>query len=299
MKRYGHISRLVPAHGFGFLVDDHGLEWFFVAEDVRGGSFDEIWPDERVGFSEEWTVNGPRAVGRPLRNARRLSLLLFDIDGTLLLTAGAGIRGMTRAFDETFGVARRVRGIPARGPDRHVSSVGGARTRRDRRIRRRPTRVSATPTFRRWPTRSAAPATGRFGVMPGVEALLAALRAQTGWHLALLTGNYERAAQMKLRHFGLDRFFEWGVYGEESSDRRDLSRIALERARARDIPEASCAGAVVIGDTPDDVACAHAVGARLLAVATGPFSLDELTAAGAHTALVDLSDTDAVLRVLR
>jgi cold shock CspA family protein len=62
MKRYGNISRLVPAHGFGFLIDDHGLEWFFVAEAVRGGSFDEIWPDERVGFSEEWTVKGPRAI---------------------------------------------------------------------------------------------------------------------------------------------------------------------------------------------------------------------------------------------
>ena len=225
-------------------------------------------------------------------------MLLFDIDGTLLLTAGAGMRGMTRAFHKTFGVPQAFDGIaPAGRTDTYLLSAALDRAGI-------PDTPEAHERFREaYPPALSdeigRPASGRFGVMPGVEALLSALRAQTGWHLALLTGNYERAAQVKLRHFGLDRYFEWGVYGEESSDRRDLSRIALERARARAIPEASCAGAVVIGDTPDDVACAHAVGARSLAVATGPFSLDELTAAGAHTALMDLSDTDAVLKVLR
>ncbi len=60
--KYGNISRLVPAHGYGFLVDDNGIEWFFLAEGVRGGVFDEIWPDERVGFSAGWPPEGPRAV---------------------------------------------------------------------------------------------------------------------------------------------------------------------------------------------------------------------------------------------
>ena len=58
---HGHITRLVPEHGFGFLVDDAGMDWFFVREGVRGGTFDGIWLDERVGFSPEWTPNGPRA----------------------------------------------------------------------------------------------------------------------------------------------------------------------------------------------------------------------------------------------
>lgn len=61
MKRYGHIARLVPEHGFGFLIDDHGVEWFFLADGIRGG-LDGIWLDERVGFSAEWTARGPRAV---------------------------------------------------------------------------------------------------------------------------------------------------------------------------------------------------------------------------------------------
>ena len=59
--RYGHISRLVPEHRYGFLVDDGGMEWFFVADDVRGGNVDVIWVDERVGFKAEWTPTGPRA----------------------------------------------------------------------------------------------------------------------------------------------------------------------------------------------------------------------------------------------
>ena len=60
--RYGRITRLLPEHGYGFLTDDTGMEWFFVAEGVRGLSLNEIWVDERVGFTAEWTAKGPRAV---------------------------------------------------------------------------------------------------------------------------------------------------------------------------------------------------------------------------------------------
>ena len=59
---YGHVTRLEPRFGFGFLVDDAGMDWFFVREGVRGNAFDEIWIDERVGFSSEWTTSGPRAI---------------------------------------------------------------------------------------------------------------------------------------------------------------------------------------------------------------------------------------------
>lgn len=59
---YGHITRLEPQHQFGFLIDDAGMDWFFVAEGVRGGALDTLWLEERVGFSSEWTMQGPRAV---------------------------------------------------------------------------------------------------------------------------------------------------------------------------------------------------------------------------------------------
>jgi phosphoglycolate phosphatase len=227
-----------------------------------------------------------------------MSLLLFDIDGTLLLSGGAGMRAMTRAFHETFDVPNAFDGVPPAGRT-DTFLLSGAFARADvedspgnhTRFRDAYLPILADEIVKR--------GHGRYGIMPGIEALLTSIRAQRGWHLALLTGNYEGAARVKLRHFGLDGFFEWGVFGEESGDRRVLGRLALERARQRDIPETSCSAAVVIGDTPDDVACAQAVGARALAVATGSFTVDELTAAGAHTALVDLSDTAAVLKVLR
>ena len=226
-----------------------------------------------------------------------MSLLLFDIDGTLLLSGGAGLRAMSRAFDDTFGVARAFDGIqPAGKTDTFLLGSALERAGLDNTpAHHQRFRTAYLPALA---AELARPGTSRAGVMPGVEALLERLRAQTGWHVALLTGNYEGAARLKLRHFGLDQFFEWGVFGEESDDRRVLARIALERARARDVPEPSCAGAVVIGDTPDDVACAHAAGARVLAVATGSYTCDELTAAGAHHAVTDLSDTDAVLSLL-
>lgn len=58
---YGSIIRLVPEHGFGFIRDDSGLDWFFLADDVQGGSLDRLWVDERVGFAPKWTATGPRA----------------------------------------------------------------------------------------------------------------------------------------------------------------------------------------------------------------------------------------------
>jgi phosphoglycolate phosphatase len=226
-----------------------------------------------------------------------LSLLLFDIDGTLLLSGGAGMRAMTRAFHETFGVPNAFDGMPPAGrTDTFLLAGAFARAEvEDSPAHHARFRDAYVPIL---VDEIAKRGHGRYGVMPGIEALLTSLRSQGGWHLALLTGNYEGAARIKLRHFGLDGYFDWGVFGEESGDRRVLGRIALERAREREIPETSCSAAIVIGDTPDDIACAHAVGARSLAVATGSFTVDELTAAGAHVALVDLSDTESVLRTL-
>lgn len=227
-----------------------------------------------------------------------MSLLLFDIDGTLLLSGGAGMRAMTRAFHATFDVPNAFDGVPPAGRT-DTFLLAGAFTRADvedsaenrARFHDAYLPILSDEIVKR--------GHGRYGVLPGIETLLTSLRTQGRWHLALLTGNYEGAARVKLRHFGLDGFFDWGVFGEESGDRRVLGRLALERARQRDIPETSCSAAIVIGDTPDDVACAHAVGARAIAVATGSYTVEELAAAGAHTALVDLSDTEAVLKALR
>lgn len=226
------------------------------------------------------------------------ALVLFDIDGTLLLSGGAGVRSMTRAFESIFGIPDGFAGMVIAGrTDRYLLSTAMARAGL-------PETEEAHARFHA----SYLPilageireqGSGRYGVMPGVEALLSALQERDDVHLALLTGNYEQAAQIKLAHFGLNDFFHWGVFGEESPDRNVLGLIALARAEARRVPAGAREKPVVIGDTPDDIACAHAAGALALAVATGSYSVEQLQEAGADIALPDLSDTEAVLETIR
>ena len=220
--------------------------------------------------------------------------MLFDIDGTQILSGGAGVRSMTRAFESTFGVADAFAGMVIAGrTDTYLVSAALARAgladTADAHARFHESYLSIlTEEIHK-------PGHGRYGIMPGVEALLAALRTRELVHLALLTGNYERAAKIKLDHFGLSDFFDWGVFGEESPDRNVLGRLALTRAESRRVPAAARARPIVIGDTPDDIACAHAAGAYAVAVATGSYPVEQLRAAGADVTFADLSDTSAVL----
>lgn len=223
-----------------------------------------------------------------------MSLLLFDIDGTLLLSGGAGVRAMTRTFETMFGVHDAFASSDLAGrTDTFILSNAlrraGLPDTPDTHQQFRDAYVAVLREEIRQPTQSG------FGLMPGVQALLDALHDCEPFHLALLTGNFEVAAHVKLAHFGIDRFFPWGAFGEESAHRDDLARLAVHRAESRLVPPPARARAVVIGDTPHDVTCARAIGARALAVATGGYSLEQLKHAGADLILPDLSDTDAVL----
>jgi phosphoglycolate phosphatase len=135
-------------------------------------------------------------------------------------------------------------------------------------------------------------------MMPGVRPLLDALQLRGDVYLALLTGNYEEAACRKLEYFDLWRYFRCGAFGDEAPDRNGLLPRALARIRECGGPAVSARDAVVIGDTPLDVACAAAGGARSVAVATGRYGVDALRATGADVVLEDLSDLDVVLRAL-
>ena len=136
----------------------------------------------------------------------------------------------------------------------------------------------------------------RYGIMPGVRALLDALIDCPDAYLALLTGNYERGAQLKLEHFDLWRYFRCGAFGDGAADRNGLVPKALARVSACGGPAFAPSDAVVIGDTPLDVGCAKAGGARSIAVATGNHSVDQLRASGADVVFEDFSDTGAVLK---
>jgi phosphoglycolate phosphatase-like HAD superfamily hydrolase len=205
---------------------------------------------------------------------------------------------MGRAFEEVFGIRDAFRGIamPGRTDAWILSSAAAAHGI-----------PAGAPGFARFRTvyldylggelERAAPGQ-RKGIMPGVRRLLDVLAAQHGAYLALLTGNYEEAARIKLEHFDLWRYFPCGAYGDVP-DRNALLAQALERVKACGGPVVSPAQVVIIGDTPFDVACAVAGGARSLAVATGSHSVEALREAGADAVVETLADTEGVIDAIR
>ena len=225
------------------------------------------------------------------------TLLLFDIDGTLVLTGRAGLRAMVRTFEAEFGVADAFRDVSMGGrTDSWLLSQALAKWGlEDTPEHHARFRASYVP---RLAEEIVHPGTGTKGVMPGVRELLAALGDHSHLHLALLTGNYRDAAEIKLRHFGLWEYFRFGVFSDDSADRNALVPMARDRAREQGVPDRACARVVVIGDTPHDIACAAVAGAMSVAVATGGHSRDELARAGADIALDDLSNTKSVLDLL-
>lgn len=224
-------------------------------------------------------------------------LVLFDIDGTLVLTGGAGLRAMNRALEEVFGAPDGLNGIPVAGrTDRAIL---------DEAVRRHGRELDPAllaDLQHRYITNLAEeihhPGHGRKDVMPGIREILDVLDERDDVLLALLTGNFEQGARIKLGYFDLWRYFPCGAYGDDAADRNLLVPFAIERARACGVGELARTDVLVVGDTPADVACAHAGGVTAVAVATGGSSVDQLRATGAEHVFEDLSDTRAFLRLL-
>lgn len=225
------------------------------------------------------------------------ALLLFDIDGTLLLSGRAGLRAMTRAFHDTFGVPNAFADTNFSGrTDSYLVSfalaAAGLPDTPEQHARFRDVYVPILAE------EIQQPGTGHKGLMPGARELIEALVDHDHLHLALLTGNYRAAAEVKLTHFELWEFFEWGAFSDDAADRNALVPIARQRAAIYDVPAEALARVIVIGDTPHDIECARVAGAMSVAVATGGFTVEELRAAGADVVVADLSDTEKVLALL-
>jgi phosphoglycolate phosphatase len=229
----------------------------------------------------------------------RVKLVLFDIDGTILLTAGAGRRAIVAAIGEEVGGSPafdRVRFDGKTDPQivSELLEVAGQRGPHS------PARVDTL--CRRYVSllahELAQPST-RTTVMPGVHALLDRLEAEAGVLLGLLTGNVADGAALKLRSGGLDPArFRVGAYGSDASDRPALPPIAAERAQPYFGRIPSGAEVVIIGDTPADVGCGECIGARAVGVATGAYSVADLELCGAHAVFQDLSDTERVMEAI-
>ncbi len=214
------------------------------------------------------------------------TLWLFDIDGTLVDTGGAGMRALQEAAVEHFG---------DRGPELDLAGstdlgvLAGIAGHFGQSCGPAETQAFFATYLRRldWNL-----AHGGFPgrVLPGVEALLDDLSGSSGTTVGLLTGNIAAGAAAKMRHFGLDRHFAFGAYGCDHADRNRLGPVALERAARHAGRAFSPDEAVVIGDTPKDIDCARAMGSSCVAVATGRFTMEELRAAGATRVVATLED---------
>ena len=136
------------------------------------------------------------------------------------------------------------------------------------------------------------------GLMPGVRLLLERLSPLSNVVIGLLTGNFAAASKIKLQYFGIWDYFVFGAYGDDAPVRDDLVPIAVSRARASDVVITSNVEAIVVGDTPLDVRCAIAGGARSVAVCTGSYGENELREAGADSVLPDLTDSERFLRLI-
>ena len=211
--------------------------------------------------------------------------VLFDIDGTLIVTGGAGGAAWQRAFEELHGVEANVADHTDAGMTdpqiaaivfREVIGREGTTEERSKAIgcylRHLPETVAASDGYR---------------VMPGVEELLDRL-IDAGVLLGLVTGNIEAAAHIKLSRAGLNRFFSFGGYGSDSSDRAELTRAALGRAALVAGGKLDGTACLAVGDTPRDVRAGHGAGIEVVGVATGRDAVEELRAAGADRVVATL-----------
>ncbi len=229
-----------------------------------------------------------------MAGADRRHLLLFDIDGTLITSGGAGEGALHDAMNSRFGVEEDLFGITLAGAtdalitrlllEKHGLPVSAENITAllDSYLHHLTLRLPRHDGF----------------LLPGIVKLLGKLRDHPGCVLALLTGNLARGAEIKLRHYGVWHFFEFGAFADDHHDRNELGRFAQTRATERHGESFPPGRIIVIGDTPRDIECGRAIGAKTAAIATGQYSLEELAGHSPDFLFSDLGDTDTVISTL-
>lgn len=228
-----------------------------------------------------------------------MRLVLWDVDGTLMNSRGAIREARARALRAVYGIEGEIRRVAGGGmtdPQLTLETVAlhgwtedAAQLRLD----------AFRDAYLTGLEEARATLAADLEVLPGVAETIERLH-ELGVAQSLLTGNYEPAARLKVRAAGLDRRldFELGAFGSDNRDRLCLVPVALEKARRRLAPRFGPQDIVVVGDSPRDIACARAGGARAVAVATGPHPVDELATFHPDALLDRLGDTDATIAAL-
>ncbi len=221
-------------------------------------------------------------------------LLLFDIDGTLIHSGGAGIHALKSAFRERFGIADDLLDIEIAGMTDSGIVISILNKHE---IPATNENVSAfLDSYVHFLSLELPRRKGK--LLPGVLELLQRLKSRKQLVLALLTGNVSRGAQLKLEHFGVWHFFEFGAFADDHRDRNRLGSFARTRAKEKHGREFSASEIDVVGDTPRDIACGKAFGARTIAVATGTWSRDELAKYQPDFLIDDLSNVEEIIDTL-
>jgi phosphoglycolate phosphatase len=222
-------------------------------------------------------------------------LILFDIDGTLLSAGRAARDSILAALGSVLGWDGSADGNDfsgktdpqilrelveeSVGADRFDSTLAEVLDRYVAELRSRLRAEAVVPK-------------------PGIPELLERLSRQPRVVLGLLTGNIERGARLKLEPPGFNRFFPFGAFGDDSADRYCLPAVAVARARERTGRDFAGASVVIVGDSVHDVGCGRSLGARAIAVATGPTPAEKLAAERPHALFTDFSDVDAAADVI-
>ena len=228
-----------------------------------------------------------------------MRLVLFDIDGTLILTGGAGMRAFFSAFKQVFDLSVSREFIRPDGKTdpliaKEILEHFGQETRW--------TAQSRDALFTAYldclePEMARAKMNNAIQILPGVKELLNCLRPRRDFALGLVTGNLEGGARIKLGKAGLDAYFQFGGYGSDSEDRTALIRKAIERGTELVAP-VSVEAAYVIGDTPLDIIHGHAAGALVIAVASARYSVADLQRHNPDFLVASLAPVQPVLSYL-
>jgi phosphoglycolate phosphatase-like HAD superfamily hydrolase len=222
-----------------------------------------------------------------MRISKSAITVLFDIDGTLISSGGAGAASWRMAFDDLYGVPADI----GKYTDAGMTEPEVARLTFKNVIGHEPSReeLARVMSKRLHYLPEAVAESKDFRVLPGVVETLDRLRAD-GYLLGITTGGMEAAAHIKLARANLNHYFCFGGYGSDSTDRAELTRRALERAGTLLGEPVDPKEALVVGDTPRDIDAAHAAGAVAVGVATGHFTRDELRDAGADYVVGSLKE---------
>jgi len=221
-------------------------------------------------------------------------LLLFDIDGTIIVSGGAGEAALQDAMLDRFGVEEDLKTITLAGATDGLI----ARLMLEKHGFEASTEniASLLDSYLHFLHKRLPQHNGR--VLPGLVTLLDALRERTDCVLALLTGNLSRGAEIKLSHYGMWDYFQFGAFADDHHDRNQLGPFAQARAIEKHGEEFPSENIYVIGDTPKDIACGKAFGAKTVAIATGNYTADDLRLHQPDFLFEDLSNTEAVISAL-